>query len=149
MKRSSTPSLDKRWICCVLPKLFVSRSLNCSLEDTWWVWIIFSNDFFLKKWQSMSKCFILSWKIGLAAIYNASLLSHKKFTGYWILTPNSVYKPISQAISAIAEAMVLNSISAELLAIVSCFIRFQDTKATPNLTKYRVTGLKFVEKFLS
>lgn len=55
------------------------------------------------------------------------------------LSPSSLNNRVSQVISVTTEAILLNSASAELLAIVSCSLVFQDIKAHPNFTKYHIT----------
>lgn len=69
-----------RWFVEV-PKGFVSKSTSYSLEVTWFVSTKPFGTWLRTMWQLMSRCFVLSWKTGFAAIYSAALLSQFNVTG--------------------------------------------------------------------
>lgn len=87
--------------------------------------------FSLIEWQSISMCFVRSWKIGFAVIWIATLLSHNIWTGSFTANLSSLNRPFNHTISAAVEAILLNSTSAELLPTLSYFFEFQDIKASP------------------
>ncbi|PHU06712.1 hypothetical protein BC332_23201 [Capsicum chinense] len=78
----------------------------------------------LKKKQSMSICFVLSWYIGFAAICKEDLLSLNTSTGRITSFPTSFIKPRIHTNTAVTAARLLNSASAELLETVVCFFDF-------------------------
>ena len=64
------------------------------------------------KWQSISICFVLSWKTGLDAIWMAAWLSHHNVAGKVTLKLNSVNSCCIHIISHVPWAIALYSDSA-------------------------------------
>lgn len=56
------------------PKSLINTSAKSRLIETQWH-ILVMIGFFWVKWQSISVCFVRSWKIGLAIIWKATFLS--------------------------------------------------------------------------
>lgn len=84
---------------------------------------------------------VLSWNMGLAAIYIATLLSVKMAIGCLTLVPNSFSRPSNHVNSTTVIAKLPYSISAKLLEITVCFFYFHDTNESPSLIMNPVTDL--------
>ena len=89
----------------------------------------------------MSICLVLSWNTGLDAIWIAAVLSLYTTIGKTVGMSNSRKRPSIHVTSATVDARLLYSTSAELLEIVDCYLDFQESKDSPNLTIYPVMDL--------
>lgn len=93
----------------------------------------------LMKWQSISMCFVVSWKVELDVRYTAACLSQNSGTGLNCLTPNSSSKCSNQSISHDACAMDLYT--ADDLEMVDCFLDLQERMKSPKKVQKHVTYL--------
>ena len=115
----------------VLGRAFVNISANWFRVETWGKVIFSVTTCWRKKWQSISMCFILSWKTGLLAILIALVLSPWRGVELPTMTPNSQRRRRSQMISALANNITQYSASAEDFETVVCFLHFHETRDSP------------------
>lgn len=129
------PNLDSKKENCGEARGLVKMSTSWKREQTYWgstkpalywSWTI---------WQSMSKCFVRSWKTGFAVMCNAAWLSHHKGMGEGSETQKSRSTYDVHKSSHTVEARLLYSASAEKRDTVDCFLVFQEMRAGPRNTQ--------------
>lgn len=76
------------------------------------------------KWQSISICFVSSWKVGFEAMWIAAWLSENKRIGESTMMWKSFSKCYNQKSSLVVAAKALYSASADDLETVACFLAF-------------------------
>ena len=123
-----TSKVCNRWE----PSGLVSRSAICCFELRWTGTISFRSTRSRTKKQSISTCFVLSWKTGLLAICFAASLSQNNGVGPTIVTSSSFNSQRTYIISLTAVAIARYSASAEERDTTDCFFDFQDIGAPPN-----------------
>ena len=96
----------------------VSTSANWQWVLTWFSLITFSKTLSLTTWQSISICFVFSWKTGLELMCNAAYLSQNSRASLSCFTPISLRKYKIHTISHVATTMDLYSVSAKDLDTV-------------------------------
>ena len=116
-------------------------SASWCLVETWNVFTVLSWIFSLTKWHSNSMCFVLSWYIGLVAMWIAAWLSQQRRAGWSWLMVKSFGKPTNHTNSLTKVAIVLYSNSAEDLEPVCCFLDLQEISDSPKNTQYPVIDL--------
>ena len=89
--------------------------------------------FSLTKWQSISKCLVLSWNTGLTVIWMTIWLSQKRTgtLGLWMCRSLSRYKIHWSSHVAEVEAKAWYSASEEDLETVICFLVLHEMKDFP------------------
>ena len=112
--------------------VMISASWLCVL--TWVKWSNPNCTCSRTKWQSMSMCLVLSWKVGLEAMCKAVWLSQSNLIAP-AETPKSFSSCTSQMTSLVTLAMALYSASVDDCAIVFHFFDFQETRASPRNTQ--------------
>ena len=146
LTNSKTPPQDGLWIflIAILDNKENNREEGRALvkiSTNWWVeWIGISrmrpwDTVSLMKWQSISICLVLSWKIGLEAMCMVAWLSQKSKVEVdkeiWKSVNNCQSHNNSLAVAAIA----LYSASAEEWDIVDYFLDFHETNESPRKTR--------------
>lgn len=76
------------------------------------------------RWQSISICFVRSWKVGFEAIWIAAWLSQNKRIGESTVMWKSFNKCDNQKSSLVVAAKALYSASEDDLETVACFLAF-------------------------
>ena len=117
--------------CRGLGSALVKISANWSWVETWGKVIFSVTTCWWMKWQSISMCFVRSWKTGLLAILVALVLSPWSGVELPTMTPNSQRRRRNQMISALADDIARYSASAEDLDTVVCFLHFHEIRESP------------------
>jgi hypothetical protein len=129
---SNNPSLESRMLKGCGNKDFVKKTANWSWVGTGRSLNSPAWSFSLTMWQSISRCFVRSWKTGLAAMCIALWLSQYNT---WSLT-QLIWRSLSKQYnihwsSHVADVIALYSASEEDLDTVGCFFVFQDMRYWP------------------
>lgn len=133
--------LVRSWWRC-LGSALVKISANWLKEETWGRVIFLVTTCWRMKWQSISMCFVLSWKTGLLAILVALVLSPWRGVELPTGIPNSHKRRWSQIISALAEDIARYSASAEDFETVVCFLHFHEIREFPRNIHQLVVDLQ-------
>lgn len=139
----SMPSLETNFWNLLVDKGFVRKLANCSWE------VIGSSMrtpyliFFLTRWQPISRYFILSWKTEFEVMCITLWLSQYRAGGLQHVIPRSFKMYSNHNSSHVVDRRALYSASNDDLAMVCCFLAFQDTREDPKKKQY--PGVDFFE----
>ena len=125
----------------VLGTALVNIFANWLKEETWGRVIFSAATCWRMKWQSISICFVLSWKTGLLAILVALVLSPWRGVELPTGTPNSQRRQRSQMISALADDIARYSALAEDFDTMVCFLHFHEIRDSPRNIHQPVANL--------
>lgn len=117
-------------------KAFVKKSASCSLDEIGNKWSTPSWSLFQTKWQSISKCLVLSWKTGLAAMYKALWLSQYRTGVLQQVVHRSCKRYSNHYSSHVAVESTLYSASEEDLETVCYYLALQEIKEEPKKKQY-------------
>ena len=129
------PILLGRYLNCAGNRALMKRSTSWCCEDTCIVLRQPTCIFSWIRWWSISMCFVLSWKTGLAAIWRVASLSQNSVIGslLWIL--KSRRRVVNQISSQVTLAIARYPTLAEDRETMPCFLDFHEIKESPRKTQ--------------
>ena len=133
--RLRIPILLRRYLNCVRNRALVKRLTIWSCEDMCIVLRQPTCIFSWIRWWSISMCFVLSWKTGLATIWRVVSLSQNSVTGYLLWISKSWKRAVNQIISQVTLAITWYSASIEDRETVLYFLDFHEIKESPRKTQ--------------
>jgi hypothetical protein len=135
------PSLDTKWLNLEGNNVFVRKSASCYCVE---IGINFRTPFWTfsqTKWQSISRCLVLSWNTGLEAMCIALCESQYRAGSLAQATFKSFNKYIIHWSSKVALESALYSASDEDQEIVCYFLALHEIKDRPKKKQNPVVDL--------
>ena len=129
------PILLGRYLNCAGNRALMNKSTSWCCEDTFIVLRQPACIFSRTRWQSISMCFVISWKTGLAAIWRVVSLSQNSVVGSLLWIPKSRRRAINQINSQVTLAIARYPVSAENRETMLYFLYFHEIKESPRKTQ--------------
>jgi len=126
-----------------LPSAFIKISASWYCVNTYEGLIIPVCNFSRTMWQSISMCFVRSWKTGFVAICKATWLSQKSRADKLHDTFKSCNRYRNKIISKLVLTIARYSTSADDLDTLVCFFYFHEIIEELRKMQYPDTNLRF------
>lgn len=135
-------SLERKWKNDWGKRALVNISAICWVEGRGRSFMRSIETFSRTTWQSISRCFIRSWKTGLVAKWRALLLSQYRAGCLSHVIQRLLSKNCSHCNSHVAKAKALYSSSELDRAIVDCLLECHVIKDSPRKKQYPLIDLR-------